>query len=163
MLLAVVAVGVGSTAASATAQSHGSGGGQSHHNAAFGFNVKADLRGSFNYVGVTMFPVTINGIDIPVGSSFHGHCHGYTKVLWVSPQAVHMQAACRGFFFVNGGPPIRDTVYLQAHMIDNGEPGTNDRACIDWGTSPGPRPTRPGLFVEDCGVIHAGNIQVKET
>jgi hypothetical protein len=142
-------------------QSMANGGGKTHDGASFGFNAKDDETGSFNYVGVTQVPVTVSGVHIPVGSRFHGHCFSYMHVNFISSVEARLFARCRGFFFVDGGPPIRGPVYIQAHVIDNGEPGTNDRACIAWGLSPSPGMGKPGTFVFDCGVIQNGNIQVK--
>jgi hypothetical protein len=153
-------MGVFAATASAAPQSMASGGGQTHVGASFGFNAKDDERGSFNYVGTTQYPVTINGTAIPVGSSFHGHCFSYAHVNFVSSTEARLFARCRGFFFVDGGPPIRGVVYLQAHVIDNGEPGTDDRACIAWGTHSSPGMGDAGLFVFDCGRVQTGNIQV---
>jgi hypothetical protein len=159
----MVAMAMGAFAASASAapQSMASGGGQTHDSASFGFNAKDNESGSFNYVGNTQYAVTINGTAIPVGSKFIGHCFSYTHVNFVSTTEARLFARCRGFFFVNGGPPIRGVVYLQAHVIDNGEPGVNDRACIAWGTHSSPGRGDEGLFVRDCGRVQAGNIQVK--
>lgn len=141
-------------------QSMASGGGQTHLGASLGFNAKDDQSGDFNYVGTTAADIIVSGSDIPAGSSFHGHCFDYTAVNFVSATQARLFAACRGDFFVNGGPPIEGTVYLQAHVIDNGEPGFNDRACIAWGLNKNPGKGDAGLFVFDCGKMQTGNIQV---
>lgn len=143
-------------------QSMANGGGTTHDGASWGFNAKDDESGDFNYVGVTEFPVTVNGVAIPVGSSFHGHCFDYRHVNFISPVEARMFAECRGDFKINGqGPPIRGDVFLQAHVIDNGEPPVADRACIAWGLSPSPGMGDADTFVFDCGLTQTGNIQVK--
>lgn len=149
-------------AAWAGQQSTANGGGQSHLGAAFGFNAKADLKGSFEYVGTTQADITVNGMDVPAGSGFNGHCFGYYRVHFVSAVEARLFASCRGKFFVNGGPPIVGTVFAQLHVVDNGEPPVNDRACLDWGLNKGPGKGEPGVFVVDCGKLTNGNIQVKE-
>jgi len=151
---------VAATSAYAATQLMASGGGKTRDGASFGFNAKDDEKGSFNYVGVTELPVTVNGTAIPVGSTFHGHCFNYTRVNFISSVEARLFAGCRGFFFVDGGPPVRGKVFIQAHVIDNGEPGVNDRACIAWGLNRSPGMTKPGLFVFDCGRTKDGNIQV---
>jgi hypothetical protein len=158
---ALVMTALGATSALGAPQPMASGGGKTHVGASFGFNAKDDEQGSFNYVGLTQFQIVVAGKTIPVGSSFHGHCFDYTRVNFISNVEARLFAGCRGFFFVNGGPPIRGKVYLQAHVIDNGEPGTKDRACIAWGLNPPPGQGKPGLFVRDCGLVQNGNIQVK--
>jgi hypothetical protein len=160
-LMAVVLVAMGATSALAAPKLMASGGGKTHDGASFGFNAKDDEKGSFNYVGVTEFAITVAGKAIPVGSKFHGHCHNYTRVNFISNVEARLFAGCDGAFFVDGGPPIRGKVFLQAHVIDNGEPGRNDRACIAWGLNPSPGQSKPGLFVFDCGRTEHGNIQVK--
>ena len=152
-----------STAAFAANQSMASGGGITHDGASFGFNAKDAETGDFNYVGNTEYPVKAGGVDIPVGSKFMGHCFEYMHVNFVSSTEVRLFAQCRGFFLVDGGPPIRDVVYIQAHLIDNGEPGTSDRACIAFGMNKSPGTGDPGLFINDCingTLIQNGNIQV---
>ena len=158
---AAVVLALGASAAWAD-QPAASGGGQSHLGAAFGFNAKNDLSGSFEYVGTTQADITVNGMDVPAGSGFNGHCFGYYRVHFVPPSQVRLFASCRGKFFVDGGPPIEGTVFVQAHVIDNGEPGTNDRACLDWGLNAGPGKGEPGVFVVYCGKVQSGNIQVNE-
>ncbi|MDX6591069.1 MAG: hypothetical protein QOJ13_265 [Gaiellales bacterium] len=160
-LTAVVLVALGATSALAASQLMASGGGKTHDGASFGFNAKDNEKGSFNYVGVTEFGITVGGKAIPVGSKFHGHCKNYTRVNFISNVEVRLFAGCRGMFFVDGGPPIRGKVFIQAHVIDNGEPGKKDRACIAWGLNPSPGQSKPGLFVFDCGKTDHGNIQVK--
>lgn len=160
-IIAAAMLFAATTAASAAQQSMASGGGKTHDGASFGFNAKDDETGDFNYVGVTEFPLTVNGTDIPVGSSFHGHCFDYRHVNFISPVEARLFAECRGDFFVDGGPPIESPVFLQAHVIDNGEPGFMDRACIAWGLNASPGMGDPGLFVFDCGQTDNGNIQVK--
>jgi hypothetical protein len=85
----------------------------------------------------------------------------YSAVNFKSTNAARMFAQCRGFFFVNGGPPIVGRVFVQADVQDRGEPGTNDRACIDWGLHRRPNPGDAGVFVVDCGQIQSGNVQVQ--
>ena len=75
---------------------------------------------------------------------------------WLVIWPARLFAGCRGFFFVDGGPPVRGKVFIQAHVIDNGEPGVNDRACIAWGLNKSPGMTKPGLFVFDCGRTNVG-------
>jgi len=162
-VVAMAIMFAGTTAAFGATQSMASGGGQTHDGAAFGFNAKDAETGSFNYVGNTQYPVTVKGTDIPVGSKFIGHCFEYMHVNFVSNVQVRLFAQCRGFFFVDGGPPIRGVVFIQAHLTDNGEPGTNDRACIAFGLNPSPGAGDAGLFINDCAngaVIQSGNIQV---
>jgi len=149
------------TSATAAPLPKASGGGKTHDGASFGFNAKDNEKGSFNYVGVTEFAITVGGKAIPVGSKFHGHCQNYTRVNFISTEEARLFAGCRGFFFVDGGPPIRARVFLQAHVIDLGEPGKKDRACIAWGLNSSPGLGDPGLFVHDCGKTRKGNIQVK--
>lgn len=148
----------------AASQSMASGGGQTHLGAAFGFNAKDAETGDFNYVGNTTLPVTVSGVVIPVGSRFQGHCFEYMHVNFVTSVQVRLFGQCRGMFWVDGGPPVRGIVYIQAHLTDNGEPGTNDRACIDFGLNRSPGTGDPGLFVDDCStgtLTQSGNIQVK--
>lgn len=163
-LAAVAMLLCASTAAYAGSQSMASGGGQTHDGAAFGFNAKDAETGDFNYVGNTDYAVTVSGVNVPAGSKFQGHCFEYMHVNFVDPTQVRLFAQCRGMFWVDGGPPIRGVVYIQAHLIDNGEPGTNDRACIAFGLNPSPGTGDAGLFVNDCinsTLIQNGNIQVK--
>ena len=106
----------------------------------------------------------MNGSFVPAGSNFQGHCFEYMHVNFVSPTQVRLFAQCRGFFWVNGGPPIRGIVFIQAHLTDSGEPGTNDRACIDFGLTRSPGAGDPGLFVDACSggtLLQSGNIQVQ--
>ena len=142
-------------------QSMANGGGQTHDGAAFGFNAKDDQSGDFSYVGVTQTAVTVSGVNIPAGSRFQGHCFDYSMVNFISPTQARLFGECRGMFWVDGGPPVRGDVFIQAHVIDNGEPGTDDRACIAWGLQPSPKQNAADTFVFDCGVIQNGNIQVK--
>jgi hypothetical protein len=143
-----------------------SGGGKTHDGASYGFNAKDDNRGSFNYVGVTEHRIRVNGTVIPVGSRFIGHCFAYTRTNFDIVRAdpggeARLFARCRGFFFVDGGPPIRTRVFLQAHVVDFGEPGRRDRAWIAWGLHPAPGQGDAGLFIWDGGTVQRGNIQVK--
>ena len=168
LLACVLAVAAFSLAAAGTAmagqQSMSSGGGQTHAGAAFGFNAKDDQTGDFNYVGNTTADVTVNGVDIPAGSKFQGHCFDYMHVNFISSTEVRLFAQCRAKYWVDGGPPIDGIAYIQAHMIDNGEPGTDDRACIFFGLNPSPGTGDPGMFLDDCTmgtVLQSGNIQVK--
>ena len=162
-IAAMAMVFTGSTAAFGATQSMASGGGITHDGASFGFNAKDAETGDFNYIGNTQLPVTVSGVDIPVGPNFHGHCFEYMHVNFVTSTQVRLFAQCRGFFFVGGGPPVRGIVFIQAHMTDNGEPGTNDRACIAFGLNRSPGTGDPGLFINDCihgTLIQNGNIQV---
>jgi hypothetical protein len=147
----------------AGSQSMASGGGQTHGGATFGFNAKDAETGDFNYVGTTDFAVPVSGVTIPAGSRFQGHCFEYMHVNFVTSIQVRLFGQCRGMFWVDGGPPVRGIVYIQAHMTDKGEPGVNDRACIDFGLNRSPGTGDAGLFVDDCThgtLVQSGNIQV---
>lgn len=163
---AAAAFALMATPALAVPQSMANGGGQTHDGASYGFNAQDDNSGSFTYVGTTEYEIAVGGTVIPVGSRFNGHCFGYKRTNFDIVRADgngegRLFGPCRGFFFVDGGPPIRTTVFLQAHVVDFGEPGMLDRAWIAWGLNPSPGRGDAGLFIWDGGRIQDGNIQEK--
>src|SRR5579862_142919 len=60
--LTVVILALSATTVFAAFAWQASGGGQSNQGASYGFNVKSDMTGHLNYVGVTSLPVTVNSV-----------------------------------------------------------------------------------------------------
>jgi hypothetical protein len=128
---------------------HLSGGGVTQKNAEFNAQGKRDKRGKghFHYVSAD--------------GRLHIKCRGFAtfdRVVYVTtgPPAVHVtDNDCEAKRQSLTGPPVRTRVLLDATFVDNGEPGTADRAEISV-TNPDGTPV-----VSDSGVLKSGGIQVK--
>ncbi len=120
------------------------GGGQTNGNgttsagAHLGINAKADLTGNFQYQAA--------------GGSLNIHCHGYdfyvqtTSANGQYPKSLVNSHNC----FDQDG----NQYFLHAEFVDEGEPGTRDKACITFKAADG------SVAVLDCGTITGGNIQI---
>ncbi len=134
MLVLIVAVSVlaltASAASAASRQTNGTG--KLHHGGTFGFQAKADLRGSIEF-------------HSPDGS-LNVHCDGLMHYAdWASksgfPDTTFRSDTCTG----------ADSVWVDA--LDKGEPGTGDKVKINVKTN--------GVSVYfDKGVIANGNVQI---
>jgi hypothetical protein len=121
------------------------GQGQTPKSASVGFNAKDDLTGELNY------NADPNGED----AGFSAHCKDY--------RSFRLTYDGQGFPKVTVTAICTDqddvTVYLMASFKDRGEPGTQDEVCINWSYT---LPMWGNQFIQDKGIILAGNIQIHE-
>lgn len=127
---------------------HLSGGGVTQQSAEFNVEGKRDKRtkGHFHYHSADgLLKIKCRGFDT------------FDKVVYVTsgPPAVHVTAHCEAKRESLNARPVRTPVLLDATFVDNGEPGTADRAEISV-TNPDGTPV-----VSDSGVLKSGDIQVK--
>jgi hypothetical protein len=128
---------------------HLSGGGVTQLNAEFNVEGKRDKRdkGHFHYVSAD--------------GRLHIKCRGFEtfdQVVYVQPgpPAVHVtDNDCEAKRESLNARPVRTRVRLDATFVDNGEPGTADRAEISVTNLDG------SPVVSDSGVLKSGNIQIK--
>jgi|GEM_PF-4333603 hypothetical protein len=124
----------------------GAGQGQTPLSASLGFVVNTNGIGNqLNYNSDPNGPY----------AGFNVHCDGYTKMAFGVTKPgfpiVRVTATCTD---QNG-----TTVYLKASFVDEGEPGTNDRICVEWAYQ---LPVGSNVYIHDMGTISSGNIQIHE-
>jgi hypothetical protein len=127
---------------------HLSGGGVTQLSAEFSVNAKRDRRskGHFHYVSADgRLKIRCRGFDT------------FDQVVYVQsgPPAVHVTAHCEAKRESLNTRPVRTPVLLDATFVDNGEPGTADRAEISVTNLDG------SPVVSDSGILKSGNIQIK--
>lgn len=149
VLIVTITAGILLVTAGAAFAGQVNGTGKSHLGNTIGFNAKSNLTGSFEY----------NGDPNGAQSNINAHCNDYIK--YAESTYTDRDQNPGTYPMVNvttvscSDQLTSERYKIIAHLVDEGEPGTYDFACIRV------YDLRSGtLLVHDVGYIQNGNIQI---